>query len=165
MPAWLHLEVRTKCAQIHVLLFFPQGRNNYALSQRYAAIHALHLRSKPEASSYWPFEWPTLTVEGDTEQACGPRTMLRMNNRRSTSPLQKGLDVMQSHPLRRTYFSQYQASSAALGWPWGGDCHIMHRMAAGLIHVFLRICKNFKLWIFKKCKGRIGTKIENLFSM
>ena len=94
---------------------FPQGRNNHALSQRYAAIHALHLRSKLEASSYWPFEWPTLTVEGDTEQACGPRTMPRMNNQRSTSLSQKGLDVMQSHPLCRTCFSQYQASSAALG--------------------------------------------------
>ena len=39
-----------------------------------------------------------------------------------------GLDVTQSHPLHRTRFSQYQASSAALGWPGDGDCHIMHRM-------------------------------------
>ena len=36
-------------------------------------------------------------------------------------PYKTGLDVMQSHPLRRTCFSQYQASSAALGWP--GDTH------------------------------------------
>ena len=39
---------------------------------------------------------------------------------------------MQSHPLRRTRFSQYQASSAALGWPGDGDCYnIMRRMQSG----------------------------------
>ena len=32
-------------------------------------------------------------------------------------PYKTGLDVMQSHPLHRTLFGQYQASSAALGWP------------------------------------------------
>ena len=37
-------------------------------------------------------------------------------------PYKTGLDVMQSHPLRRTHFGQYQASSAALGWP--GDGHM-----------------------------------------
>ena len=31
------------------------------------------------------------------------------------SLIKTGLDVMQSHPLRRTRFGQYQASSAALG--------------------------------------------------
>ena len=38
---------------------FSQGRNNDALSPWYAAIHGLQLRSKLEASSYWPLEWPT----------------------------------------------------------------------------------------------------------
>ena len=38
---------------------------------------------------------------------------------------------MQSHPLRRTHFSQYQASSAAVGWPGDWDCYIMHRMQSG----------------------------------
>ena len=32
-----------------------------------------------------------------------------MNNQRTTFPLKIGLDVIQSHPLRRTHFSQYQA--------------------------------------------------------
>ena len=32
-------------------------------------------------------------------------------------PYKTGIDVMQSHPLHRTHFGQYQASSAALGWP------------------------------------------------
>ena len=36
-------------------------------------------------------------------------------------PYKTGLDVTQSHPLRRTRFGQYQASSAALGWPGDGD--------------------------------------------
>ena len=31
-----------------------------------------------------------------------------------------GLDVMQSHPLQRTGFGQYNSSSAALGWPRDG---------------------------------------------
>ena len=35
------------------------------------------------------------------------------------------LDVMQSHPVHRTHFGQYQASSAALGWPCDGDGFIM----------------------------------------
>ena len=46
-------------------------------------------------------------------------------------PYKTGLDVIQSHPLRRTRFGQYQATSAALGWPGDGDCHIMHRMQSG----------------------------------
>ena len=46
-------------------------------------------------------------------------------------PYKTGLDVMQSHPLRRTRFGQYQASSAALGWPGDGDCYLMHRMQSG----------------------------------
>ena len=37
-------------------------------------------------------------------------------------PYKIGLDVMQSHPLHRTCFCQYQASSAALGWQGAGDC-------------------------------------------
>ena len=44
-----------------------------------------------------------------------------------------GLDVMQSHPLCRTCFGQYQASSAALGWPGDGDCYLIHQVA-GLIY-------------------------------
>ena len=43
-------------------------------------------------------------------------------------PYKTGLDVTQSHPLHKTRFGQYQASSAALGWPGNGDCHIIHRM-------------------------------------
>ena len=46
-------------------------------------------------------------------------------------PYKTGLDVMQSYPLCRTRFGQYQASSAALGWPGDGDCYIMHRMQLG----------------------------------
>ena len=47
-------------------------------------------------------------------------------------PYKTGLDVMQSHPLCRTRFSQYQASSAVLGWPGDGDCYnIMRRMQSG----------------------------------
>ena len=41
-------------------------------------------------------------------------------------PYRTGLDVMQSYPLCRTHFGQYQASSAMLGWPGDGDCYIMH---------------------------------------
>ena len=46
-------------------------------------------------------------------------------------PYKTRLDVMQSHLLHRTRFGQYQASSAVLGWPGDGDCHIMHRMQSG----------------------------------
>ena len=52
--AWVRLRSRSARATVS-----SQGRNNHAPSPRYAAIHALQLRSKPEASSYWPFEWPT----------------------------------------------------------------------------------------------------------
>ena len=38
---------------------------------------------------------------------------------------------MQSHPLCRTCFSQYQASSAVLGWLGDGDCHLMHKIQSG----------------------------------
>ena len=38
---------------------------------------------------------------------------------------------MQSHPLRRMHFFQYQASSAALRWLGYGDCYLMHRMQSG----------------------------------
>ena len=54
-------------------------------------------------------------------------TLQCINNKQTTSPL----DVMQSHPLCRTRFGQYQASSAVLGWPGDGDCYIMHRMCSG----------------------------------
>ena len=38
-------------------------------------------------------------------------------------PYKTGLDVMQSHPLHRTCFGQYQASSAVLEWLGDGDCY------------------------------------------
>ena len=38
------------------------------------------------------------------------------------------LDGLQCHPLYRTDFGQYQASSAALGWPGFWDCYPMHRI-------------------------------------
>ena len=39
-----------------------------------------------------------------------------MNNQQTTSPLKIGLDVIQYHPLCRSHFGQYQASSAVMGW-------------------------------------------------
>jgi len=35
---------------------------------------------------------------------------------------------MQSHPLYRMRFGQYQASSTVLGWLGHRDCYLMHRM-------------------------------------
>ena len=45
---------------------------------------------------------------------------------------QAGLDVIQSHPLCRTCFSQYQDSSTALGWLGDGDCYLMHKIQLAL---------------------------------
>ena len=50
--------VKQACESLRATVFL-QGQKNHAPSTRYAAIHALQLRSKLEASSYWPFEWPT----------------------------------------------------------------------------------------------------------
>ena len=36
---------------------------------------------------------------------------------------QSGLDVVQSHPLCKFYFGQYQVSSVMLGWLGEGNCH------------------------------------------
>ena len=41
----------------------------------------------------------------------------------TSSRLKAGLDVIQSHPLCRIRYNQYQTSSAALGWP-DRDCYI-----------------------------------------
>ena len=38
------------------------------------------------------------------------------------------LDVVQSHPLHRMHFVQYQASSAALGLLQNGSCYFMYNM-------------------------------------
>ena len=46
-------------------------------------------------------------------------TVDNMNNQQTTSPLKIDLDVMQSHPLCRTHFGQYQASSAGVTGRWG----------------------------------------------
>ena len=56
---------------------------------------------------------------------------------------------MQSHPLRRTRFGQYQASSAALGWPGDGDCYLMHRMqsGAGLIQKSVETPRKHRLFV------------------
>ena len=54
-------------------------------------------------------------------------------------PYKTGLDVTQSHPLRRMRFGQYQASSAALGWLGDGDCHIMHSIFSEYV---LQVCTN-----------------------
>ena len=48
---------------------------------------------------------------GDQEM----RTAMDKHTMNYISLEKKGLDVMQSHPLHRTHFNQYQASSAALG--------------------------------------------------
>ena len=45
--------------------------------------------------------------------------------------LKNSRDVMQSHPLCRMHFSQYQASSAALGWLGDRDYCLVHRMRSG----------------------------------
>ena len=39
-----------------------------------------------------------------------------------------GLSVIQSHPMCRICFGQYQATSAALGWLGDGDCYLMHTL-------------------------------------
>ena len=39
--------------------------------------------------------------------------------------------LVQSHPLRRTRFGQYQASSAVLGWPGDGECYLVHNIQSG----------------------------------
>ena len=49
-------------------------------------------------------------------------------------PKKIGLDIMQSHPLRKICFNQYLTSSAALGWPGDGDCYLTHRMQSGGWH-------------------------------
>ena len=57
-------------------------------------------------------------------------------NQRTTSPWKKkkkkkALDAMQSYPLYRTCFGQYQVSSTVLGWPGDGDCYLVHKMQSG----------------------------------
>ena len=47
------------------------------------------------------------------------------------SPEKVDLDVMQSHPLRRTHFGQDQALSVALGWLKDRDCCLMRKMQSG----------------------------------
>ena len=49
-------------------------------------------------------------------------------------PYKTGLDVMQSHPLCRTCFDQYQASSAAPGWLGDGDCYNIMRRMQSVMH-------------------------------
>ena len=66
---------------------------------------------------------------------------------------------MQSHPLHRTHFGQYQTSSAVLGWPGDGNCCCMQEfdsLVAGLIcsvgsstRVY-KICRPAKSQIFMK---------------
>ena len=49
-----------------------------------------------------------------------------------------------THCMRRTRLSQYQVSSAALGWLGDGDCYLMHKMQSGgwpIIHTFNLIYK------------------------
>ena len=61
-------------------------------------------------------------------------------NQWATSPLETGLDVMHSHPLRRTRLGEYQASSAVLRWREMGtvfSCTKCSQMA-GLIQKFGR---------------------------
>ena len=77
--------MQSKLVEIYVLLFFtrtkqPHTSSNLAEqdptgwlsgttpSKQYAAIYALQLRSKPDASSYWPFKWPTPGPVQDIEQ-------------------------------------------------------------------------------------------------
>ena len=43
------------------------------------------------------------------------------------------VDVMQSHSLCRTHFSQYQASSTVLGWLGDGNCYQKCSQVANLI--------------------------------
>ena len=62
---WGRWQVQSKHTKIHVILFFfvfffTRTTDNHDPSPCYAAIHVLHLRSKPEAG--------TSTVDGDTEQ-------------------------------------------------------------------------------------------------
>ena len=67
---------------------------------------------------------PSLTVSKKEEKY--------RDNQKPHLPHKTGLDAVQSHPLRRTHFTQYQASLAALGWLGNGDCYLMHRMQPGL---------------------------------
>ena len=83
--SWLHLQ-----ALIHVLLFcfclFSQGQktNKHTPFPLYAAIHGLHLHSKPRSQQLLAVQTANTgssTVDGDTEQlfqASRPCTMDRM---------------------------------------------------------------------------------------
>ena len=56
--ACLYLQVWSKYAQIHMLLFFFFSRTKQPSTfPMICSNHALWLRSNVEASSYWPFEW------------------------------------------------------------------------------------------------------------
>ena len=43
-------------------------------------------------------------------------------------------DDMQSRPLHRMHFGQYQALWAVLERPGDGDCYFMHKMPSGALH-------------------------------
>ena len=61
-----------------------------------------------------------------------------VNSQQTTSRLPKqqkaGLDVVQCHPLYRTCFNQYQASSAVLAWVGDGDCYLCTSGARRLVY-------------------------------
>ena len=69
------------------------------------------LRSNLRAPNFLKISWGTMPPD-PTSLAC---LCIHEQSTNHISLIKTGLDVMQSHPLRRTRFGQYQASSAALG--------------------------------------------------
>ena len=91
------------------------------------------------------------------------------------------LDVMQSHPLRRTHFDQYQASSAALGDQEMGTAILCTKCSqvVGLIHIHAAYClvhihpyannKNHILRFARSCMDmwtlcKVSNTVRNSFS-
>ena len=65
-----------------------------------------------------------LTSSMYTHSTCA-RTVHEQSSTNYISLKKLALDHIQSHPLHRTHFGQYQASSAALEWLGDGNCYHM----------------------------------------
>ena len=121
---WIH---------VHLLMVWQTAQQNYQIRTK-TCLGSRHCQSINTING----KKETLSVHRTNVSkwaSCIP--YMSINKPHVHFPEKAGLDVMQSNPLCRMHFRQYQSSSVVLGWLGDGDCYLMHRMQSRLLALFI----------------------------
>ena len=117
---------------VHLLMIWQTAQQNYQIRTKDLS----RIKTLPEHKYHKWEKGNTVSSPDKCIQVSLMYTIYVNQQTTCTSPEKAGPDVMQSNPLCRMHFRQYQASSVVLGWLGDGDCCTECSQVAGLIHIW-----------------------------